>query len=388
MLYGELEIVSRTLPGLMSVLKSKTLIEWEEARPIDLADIFRSYSEPGYLIQEAYSGLGNNISDMLKVLNVVGSYCPSLALMMTMHHHSVASINIAGDRLLSKAQLLNNIADDKLLLSSAFAEAIPGADVLRSSVTCEQIGDYYVINGNKKPCTMSSVSDLILVGVKSFTSDNPDHRGVAVVSRHTNGISAEKYWSADILSATDSNKIIFDNVRVPSSQVLICEPEKNDQAETLACVQKAEITALTIFQMMVSASYLGVATKLAHKCLSMMPSENSDKAKIISAIASSGMLIYYLGDQVCNSHFSADSYDELYFSRALAVRKSVQKNISESVGLCLKLLGGNSFVGDEEVRYLFNVVQCLDFHPPGNDLCDLVVGNVLSSLITQGGLNG
>lgn len=378
-------IAHKNTPDLLAWLSSKTLTAHEKSEAKDLGDAFRAVGFPNYCLKEANGGPGLSIADLIKTLRLVGARCPSLSIMMTMHHHSVAALDIAGSHLKIKDDLLSSISHDKLLLSSAFAEAVPKSNILHSSVKCSEANNGWRINGSKKPCTMANVSDLILIGVSSTKSNDPSHRGVALVSRTAPGISTEKFWPTDILQAADSNKITFTDTPLPADALLLYEKDHPGGEDIKHAVEAAEITALSLFQLMISASYLGVASRLVEISIITQSANASLRSTMIRRLESTAMSLYFLASAI-DANRSVAFFDEWFFARCLMARKNAEHQITATLSLSTQALGGMNFLRNDEIRYLLQAGQCIKFHPPASELGDEIIDQVHHALLQAEGI--
>src|SRR5258708_4814383 len=113
-------------PKLDETLAQIPLLEME--KPDNPAiGIFRKFAGPKLLIPTKFSGLGATPLQAIHIQRALGSRSPSLAVATTMHHWSVAIIleMFAGRTGASfETQWLENIAENNLYVSSAFAEGI------------------------------------------------------------------------------------------------------------------------------------------------------------------------------------------------------------------------------------------------------------------------
>ena len=139
MLIDELEIASRVMPGLVKALSARDMMDLEASGGEVLARLFREQGEPAFLVPREMGGAGGSLLEMAQVLRVVGARCPSLSIMMTMHHHTVATFSRRGLSLPGGEAFLTRIAGARALVASAFAEGRPGADVLDSTVRCTRL---------------------------------------------------------------------------------------------------------------------------------------------------------------------------------------------------------------------------------------------------------
>ena len=344
----------RLLPGLTERLRNRGLMALEQAEPAELCALFRESGAAALLVPTQAGGMGAVPSDTLAVLRAVGSLCPSLAVMMTMHHHTIATIVQLGGIVPAADELLGAIAANQLLVASAFAEGKPGSAIFNASLKASAVEGGYLLNGSKKPCTMSHGMDVIVAGVAPA---NGDGQGFAVIFAEGSGIVRERFWQTPVLAASDSNALVFRDVFVPDDMVLLAEGEGAEQAAEVA--QAASLSGLCWFQLMVGASYLGVASALVERLLGRRGVADLQLAQL--AIELEGAYQALLG--TASQLQQTDAADPALYSQALCTRFSVQAAIERASNLAVELLGGMSFIASDEVAYLLAASRAIGFHP-------------------------
>ncbi len=344
----------RLLPGLTERLRTRGLMALEQAPAADLCELFRSSDAPRLLVPTAAGGMGASPSQTLAVLRAVGSLCPSLAVMMTMHHHTIATIVQLGGIVPAADELLQAIAANQLLVASAFAEGKPGAAIFNASLRATPVAGGYLLNGSKKPCTMSHGMDVLVAGVAPSEGEG---QGFAVIFAEGSGIQREPFWQTPILAASDSNALVFRDVFVPDDMVLLAEGADAEQAAAVA--QAASLSGLCWFQLMVGASYLGVASALVERLLARQGLPDVHLAQL--AIELEGAYQALLG--TAGQLEQTPAADPALYSQALCSRFSAQAAIERASNLAVELLGGMGFIASGEIAYLLAASRAIGFHP-------------------------
>ena len=361
--------VEQLLPGLSAALQAKTLMQLEADDGRLLLNYLRQYANPGLLVSAPLGGMAADLVSAVRIHRYVGSLCPSLAVMMTMHNHTTYCLSKAMDNSLAgKDLLLSNVARDRLVFCSGFAEARPGANILSSSVTCEQRNDGFVINGSKKPCTMVDLADVALVGIANPNSSEPTARGLLLVDNmRADNISKRPFWPATILTATSSNELVFNDYHASAEHVVLMEAGENPEQARQA-IESTELCGLSCFQLLIAASYLGVASRLAALCFTGAPANATDLSQIANELESAALALEGAAALV-----DAQAPSEELVALSVSVRTMVAQAIDRANRLALISLGGMKYLAKEDIRYLLQVSQCLNFHPLSrNESVDLV----------------
>src|SRR5688500_9021551 len=128
---NERSALQRSLPGLEDRLVHYGLMALEKSGNPGLA-LFKEVGGPGLLVPAEHGGIGASAVDAVRCTRAIGARSPSLAVAATMHNFSVASLVALADRAEGfEWMLVDAIARDRLLVSSAFAEGRSGQNILR-----------------------------------------------------------------------------------------------------------------------------------------------------------------------------------------------------------------------------------------------------------------
>lgn len=379
MLIDEQELVTRVAPSLVRELADGPgLIALEEGGSDALATLFRDHGRPAFLVPGRLGGDGGSLVEIAHLLRWVGARCPSLAIMMTMHHHSVAAFAVGAVDGIDAEPFLRRIAEEGSLVASAFSEGRPGADILDSTVVCRPLegGVAFQIAGRKKPCSMSHQADLAVVGIAVEIAGGEGGRGIALIERSLSGVGSEDSWPAELFAAAGSHSLILDGVVVPAERVLAPRANGSDGLRARAAVSHAEIALSTLFQLMVSASYLGMASRLCEIALQRRAGTAGERVEVIGRLESATMAVYRLGALMDHATFSGH-----LLARAMLVGHNADLQIESAVSRIGRILGAKISLGDPEVRYLSLASRCIHFHPPSSAVREQIVDGCYTDVL-------
>lgn len=176
----------------------------------------------GMTIPAEYGGLGLGITSYNRVLERIGQYCGSTAVLVSAHQSiGCKAIMLFGSNE-QKQRWLPHLAKDWL---SAFCLSEPnvGCDAGGQETRCEKTpdGEYYVINGEKKWATSGAISALFTVMAKQRMPDGKDKVSALVCTPDMEGIDIfQKNRSKCGIRGTWQARIRFNNVRVPKAHLL------------------------------------------------------------------------------------------------------------------------------------------------------------------------
>ncbi|MFY9821263.1 MAG: acyl-CoA dehydrogenase family protein [Thermoanaerobaculia bacterium] len=348
------------LPALDAALAGLGLAEMEKPGNPAIG-MFRERGGPGLLIPVEHGGVGAAPLDALRVQFAVGSRAPSLAIATTMHHFSVATIvEMVAMKLGSGFEwmLLEAIAKQKLLVASGFAEGRSGASIMSSFLQVERSGDGFVVNGSKKPCSLAHSMDLLTASMLVARRGGEPELAVAIIPSRTPGIERRPFWTNPILAGAESDEVHLENVAIQEKLVsYLGSPGQLDALQSRGFLW---------FELLISASYLGIAAGLAERVIQAGKGGAGERAElaieIVGALSALEGVACAMARAMAPDNAAA-SRDEL--ARALFVRYTVQRAIRNATSLAVELLGGMAFIGSAEPSYLYAAAHCLVFHPPG-----------------------
>lgn len=378
MLIDETELASRLVPELLETFSRKSLMELERSDGKALADLFREQAQPGFLVPRDLGGMGGSLLELAQVLRLVGARCPSLAIMMTMHHHAVGAFARGGISMPFRETLVRRVATERALVATAFAEGRPGADILDSTVECTWLegGEGCVIRGSKRPCCMSPHADFAIVGVAVGLAGDGKGRGLALVDRRFDGVRSEPSWPGELLAATDSHSLVFDGVRVPAAQMLAPRSGGGEAMMDRLAVVHAEMALSCLFQLTVSASYLGIASRLCEMVLQRKAGSRGRRLRVLGRVEGAALSLYRLAQMLDEGDFSG-----YLLARSMVVAHNASRQSGDAVTESVKALGGAVFLSSPEVQYLLLASRCVDFHPPNEPLREEIVDSFYGDLV-------
>ena len=199
--------------------------KWDE-ESIYPKDAINAAHEMGILnlhIPEKYGGLGLGCIEEVLVYEELAYGDPGFATAAYATALACAPI-ITGATHEQKEIWLRKVAEEGALASYAVTEPGAGSDVAACKTTAVKDGDDYVINGEKMWITGAGYSDFFFVLAK--TDPDAGYKGMSgfVVEKDAEGFSLGKKENNMGQRCSDTRSIVFDNVRVPS-QNLIGESE-------------------------------------------------------------------------------------------------------------------------------------------------------------------
>ncbi len=202
-------------------------IDQEERIPDWVVDRLFEMGVMGMTISESYGGLGLGVSSYNRVLEKIGSYCGSTAVMVSAHQSIGCKALMLFGTEDQKNRFLPDVARQYL---SAFCLSEPqvGSDAAGQKTRCVKSddGEYYILNGEKKWSTSAYRSGLLTVTAKQSVADpetgeqkevvtalicTPDMEGVDIFENNRSKTGIRGTWQG---------RIRFTDVRIPRENLL------------------------------------------------------------------------------------------------------------------------------------------------------------------------
>ncbi|MFI6055679.1 acyl-CoA dehydrogenase family protein [Streptomyces violascens] len=345
-------------PGLLKALDAVEMPE-REAAGSPVLEIFKEYGGAGLLVPREYGGVGADALDAVRVTRALGSYSPSLAAAATMHNFTVAMLFALADRVVppttEQKALLSRVAPDGMLLASGWAEGRTQQDILSPSVTAEAVEDGFVLNGAKKPCSLSRSMDLLTASVTLPDADGGQPSlAVLLIPADSEGISVHPFWDSPVLAAAQSEEVRLHDVHVPEHLVIRGTPDDPSRLDDL---QEA---TFVWFELLITSAYVGAASALTELVMQRERGTVTDRAALGIQLESAVGLT-----EGCARALRDGVDGEESVAAALTARFAIQKSLAAVSEQAVELLGGIAFIKSPEVAYLSSALHPLAFHPPG-----------------------
>jgi len=345
----------KLLPGLRQQLAELPLAELE-SEDSPAIEIFRTHAGTNLMVPESYGGIDASPLDAARVIRALAAQAPSMTVATMMHHFSLGTLFAVADLVGASGLedlLLRRVVDERLLVASGFAEGHTAQGILTPTMRAEEVPGGYVVNGSKKPCSMSRSMDLLTASVAVPQPDGTTAMGLLMLPSDAPGISVHPFWSTFALGGAESDEVRLTDVLVTPDQIIAPDPGLADAMTQLTTV------GLIWFQMTVCATYTGIASALVEQVLFRARGSVTDRAALAVRIESAAALTEGLARRIMDGETDNDA-----LASSLVTRYAVQDAINDTVAQAVELLGGMAFIGSCDVAYLAAASHAIAFHPP------------------------
>jgi alkylation response protein AidB-like acyl-CoA dehydrogenase len=222
--------------------------EWDEAQhfPPELRPKLAALGLMGIQFPEEYGGAAMSAVDYCICIEELARVDPSICLSVAAHNGLGAAHIAAFGTDAQKRTYLAPLARGEKLAAWGLTEAAAGSDAAALRTTAVREGECWVINGAKQFITHGRTGDLIVV--MAVTSRGKGSRGISafVVEGGTPGMRAGKKEDKLGMRASETSEVIFENCRVPASQLLGIEGQGFINAMQVLDAGRIGIAALAV----------------------------------------------------------------------------------------------------------------------------------------------
>lgn len=323
-----------------------------EAPEGDVIGLFKQHGPVGLLVAASAGGQGASVAEAVLVQVALGARSPSLAVASTMHQFSVASLlALTRDGGGAEGLLLAAIAQNRLLLSSGFAEGQSGAGILDANMQVRNTPQGVRLTGSKKPCCLGESMDLLTA---SYTRQGleGDELMVALIPADSPGISRHPFWQNAALAAAQSVEVRLDDVLVPE-RMLFSAGYKHRLGDV-------QMVGFVWFELLITASYVGACAGLVEQVI------EAQRWTALHRVDLAARLQLALSALDGAAQDIERHPDELagVLARLLLVRYGVEQLLVELSDQAHSMSGGMAFITDSRSSNALLSCRGLQFHPP------------------------
>jgi alkylation response protein AidB-like acyl-CoA dehydrogenase len=196
--------------------------EWDEAQqfPHELLPKLAELGVMGIQFPTEYGGSAMSAVDYCICIEELARVDPSISLSVAAHNGlGAAHIAMFGSDA-QKAKYLTPLATGDKLAAWGLTEPGSGSDAAAMRTTAVRDGDHWVLNGSKMFITHGASGHTIVV--MAVTDKSKGNKGISafVVERGTPGFVAGKKEDKLGMRASETTEVLFQNCRIPHSQLL------------------------------------------------------------------------------------------------------------------------------------------------------------------------
>ncbi|MCC6283782.1 MAG: acyl-CoA dehydrogenase family protein [Phycisphaerales bacterium] len=349
----------RLLAALEDYLRTEhpsVLIDQEQEIPQWVIERLGALGVLGLTIPKEYGGLGMGITSYNRVLELLGKYCGSTAVVVSAHQSIGCKAVMLYGSDEQKKRWLPHLAKDWL---SAFCLSEPnvGCDAGGQETWCEKSadGEHFIINGEKKWATSGALAKVFTVMAKQKVVNpksgkteervtalvcTPDMPGVDIYQKNRSKCGIRGTWQA---------RIAFKDVKVPRANLL--GEEGRGLGIALTCLNYGRCT--------LSAGMLGGARCAMDQAVKWSQSRFqfgrplADFELVRSRIANMAALVYASDAVLYMTTGMLDRKDEDIMLETAACKVFCSEMGWRAVNDALQIMGGEGYMTENEVERIF-----------------------------------
>jgi len=242
------ELLRRSIREFAETELRPHVMEWDEAQAFPRA-VLSKCAELGLMgiqFPEQYGGAGMSSVDYCLCIEELARVDPSVCLSIAAHNGlGAAHIFMFGSEA-QKRKYLVPLASGQKVAAWGLTEAGSGSDAVAMRTTAARDGDAWVINGSKQFITHGHSGDVMVV--MAVTHRAKGSRGISafIVEQGTPGFRAGKKENKLGMRASETSEVLFENCRVPASQLLGAEGQGFINALQVLDAGRIGIAALSV----------------------------------------------------------------------------------------------------------------------------------------------
>ena len=242
------ELLRRSIREFAESELRPLVMEWDEAQgfPRELLAKCAALGLMGIQFPEEYGGAGMSSVDYCLCIEELARVDPSVCLSIAAHNGlGSAHIFMFGTEE-QKRKYLVPLASGEQLAAWGLTEAGSGSDAVAMRTTAVRDGECWVINGSKQFITHGRTGDVMVV--MAVTHRAKGSRGISafIVQQGTPGFRAGKKENKLGMRSSETSEVLFENCRVPASQLLGVEGQGFVNALQVLDAGRIGIAALAV----------------------------------------------------------------------------------------------------------------------------------------------
>jgi alkylation response protein AidB-like acyl-CoA dehydrogenase len=343
------QIIKETIRDFAENKIRPHVMEWDEEQifPVDLMHELGELGFLGILVPEEYGGAGMGYREYAIVVEEIARIDPSISLSVAAHNGLCTNhINVFGSEELKK-KYLPDLASGKKI-------GAWGSDAGGMQTTASKAGDHYILNGTKTFITHGRSGETAVI--MAITDKEKGKNGISafVVEKGTEGFSVGKKENKLGMRASETTQLIFENCKVPATNLIGKEGEGFKQAMKILEGGRISIAALSC--------------GLAIGCLEASVQYSQERKQFNKSLAEFQAIQFKLADMATELHAARlltydaarikDEGGDISFPASMA-KLYASEIATKASNEAVQIFGGYGFVKDYPVEKFYRDVKLL-----------------------------
>ncbi|MCI4434301.1 MAG: acyl-CoA dehydrogenase family protein [Thermoplasmata archaeon] len=342
-------------------------VDEEDHIPEELYVEMKDHGLLSLIIPQEYGGLGLDTITYSKVLEIFGRYSGGIALSLEAHNSlGLNHVFLFGSEHMKK-MVIDYTLKNSRPVAWALTEPSSGTDAKNMSTTYRKEGNRYFINGSKIFITHGASAKYIVVMAKGENGIN-----AFLVDGDSLGLERNKIMNKMGVRGSDTAEIVFNNVEVPSENLIGNEGEGFKQA--LKILEGGRI------------AIAGIALGLAEAALNLSIDYAKQRKAFGTTLSQFQGIQFYLADIATNvqaARLLIEHAAELY-DRGMNARKeiSMAKYFASQVAMdasrmAIQIYGGYGYFRDFGIERYLRDSKLMEIGEGTNEVQKMIISREL-----------
>lgn len=224
------------------------MMDWDERQefPVEVFHKMGALGLMGVLVPHEYHGAGFGYLEYITAISELAKIDGSIGLSVAAHNSLCTNHILQFGNTGQKGKYLPKLATGDWIGAWGLTEPNTGSDSANMRTTAIRDGDHYIVNGTKNFITHGRSGNVCVVIAR--TGDAGDSRGMTafVLEKGTPGYSSGKKENKLGMRASETTELIFNDCKIPATQMLGKEGEGFKQAMKVLDGGRISIAALSL----------------------------------------------------------------------------------------------------------------------------------------------
>lgn len=224
------------------------MMDWDERQlfPVELFRKMGHLGLMGLLVPQAYGGAGLGYPEYVTALLEISKIDGSIGLSMAAHNSLCTNHILTFGNEEIKQKYLPRLASGEWIGAWALTEPNTGSDAANMRTVAVPAGDDFVLNGSKNFITHGISGDVAVVIARTGAKNDSHGMTAFVVEKGTPGFTSGRKENKLGMRASETAELIFQDCRVPRSNILGEEGEGFIQSLKILDGGRISIAALSL----------------------------------------------------------------------------------------------------------------------------------------------
>jgi acyl-CoA dehydrogenase len=348
---------------------------WREAGIVERA-MWREAGQAGLLclaIPEAYGGAGGDFRHEVVLMEQIARKEVS-GFSATLHNAIVAPYILHYGSEEQKKKWLPKMASGECIGAIAMSEPGAGSDLQGVKTSARLEGNHYVLNGQKTFISNGQLADLIIVVAKTDPSRGAKGTSLIVVETPgAEGFHRGRNLDKVGMEAQDTSELFFDNVRVPTSNLLGVE-EGQGFAQLMQQLPQERLTiGVSGVAVMERALELTIAYVKERKAFGQRLIDFQNTQFKLAECKTEATVARIFIDRLIGLHLQG----KLDAATASMAKYWVSDLENKVVDTCLQLFGGYGYMNEYPIARMFRDSRVQRIYGGANEIMKVLIARTL-----------